>query len=127
MKHFTVIGYYADNGQSYIEWVKAEDAQQAFGKVANLAPTFGGDLVLVACVTGLKRGDVPCPDAAEQDTCSAIDFPAYISSRSRRLTKEERERVDQSGETDPQQVAYEEGLPVSSVARYMAKAAGGKV
>ncbi len=116
---YTVIGYYADNGQSYIEWVKAEDAQQAFGKVANMAPTFGGDLVLVACVPGHKVAEVPCPDAAELDTCAAIDFPAYTEGRCRRLTKEEKGFVDRNAGNDPQQVAYGEGLPVSSVVKYM--------
>ncbi len=94
--------------------------RQAFGKVANMAPTFGGDLVLVACIPGRGRGEVPRPDA-ESDTCSAIDFPAYTKGRARRLTKDEKVWVDRNAGSDPQQVAYGERLPVASVARYMAK------
>ncbi len=68
MKKYTVIGYYDETGQTYIDTVEAEEAFQAMRIIAERRLD---DLILVGAI----EGDHEMIDPAESGTCFACDFP----------------------------------------------------
>ena len=72
MKPFTVVGYYEDNGQTYVEHVDADDWIEAMRKavVDYPEPTQHSDLVIVSVFEGHHM------DQTEHDSCvAACDVP----------------------------------------------------
>jgi hypothetical protein len=81
MNKFTVVGYYEDEGQSYVEHVEAEDWSGAVvAAVKSLEKTnetpedaakyFRSNVVIVEVFEGHHKGLTEHPSV-----CSAIDFP----------------------------------------------------
>lgn len=122
LQYFTVVGYYEDNHQSFSSTVAARNALEAFARIADDAPTFGGDLMLVCAVDSNCNTYSPCPDAAEMDICAARDFDTDYEgaeSEGRDLSDEEKQLVKIHGDPDdPVDVAYHLGIPVSAVRKY---------